>query len=381
MCKIEPLPEHRPKRDHSRLRIAYLTPDFHFHPKAFLHIPHLQYYDRNRFELFVYSSAPDTDRYTRQARAAADHWRDVANRTPERVAKQICNDRIDILIDITGHFARSPLPVFALRPAPLQISIPGYPATTGLATVDYKIVDRLTDPRGLTEHLYSEKLFRLPRPITCYAPPDDTPDITPLPALTNGFITFGSFNNRPKINPRLIALWARILLKAPNSRLLFHHTFDGYRKVSPDYRDPIARAFRSQGVSSRRLEFVGGVTVPEHLAVMAQADIALDSYPYHGSTTTCECLWIGVPVLSLAGRAHVSRVGVSLLSSAGLQDWITGSPSDYVRRAIEKTRDVDTLSRLRAGLRGRMRRSQLADGPGYIRALEDAYVKMWNHLP
>jgi protein O-GlcNAc transferase len=370
------LPERtRPQADRP-LRIAYLTPDFHFHPKAFLQIPHLQHYDRNRFELFVYSSAPKEDLYTRQARASADHWRNVANKSPSQISKHICNDRIDILIDITGHFARSPLPVFALRPAPLQISIPGYPATTGLSTVDYKIVDHQTDPPGLTEHLYTEKLFRLSRPIVCYAPPEDAPDVPPLPSRTNGFITFGSFNNRPKLNPPLMALWARILLETPNSRLLFHHTFDGYRRVSPAFRDPIARAFRSHGISSRRLEFIGGVPVPEHLAVLAQADIALDSYPYHGSTTTCECLWMGVPVLTLAGQAHVSRTGVSLLSSIGLKDWVADSPEDYVRKAVEKARGIEALNRLRSSLRARMRRSPLTDGPGYIRALEDSYLTM-----
>jgi protein O-GlcNAc transferase len=375
------IPERMIRRPNGSLRIAYLTPDFHFHPKAFLQIPHLQYYDRNRFELFMYSSAPNEDDYTRQARAAADHWRNVANKSTERISKLIRNDRIDILIDITGHFARSPLPVFALRPAPLQISIPGYPATTGLSTVDYKIVDRRTDPPGLTEHLYTEKLSRLSRPIVCYAPPEDAPELAPPPSRANSFITFGSFNNRPKLNPPLMALWARILHETPNSRMLFHHTFDGYRKVSRDFRDPIARAFRSQGISSRRLEFIGGVPIREHLAVVAQADIALDSYPYHGSTTTCECLWMGVPVLTLAGRAHVSRTGVSLLSSVGLKDWIADSPEDYVRKCVEKARDLEVLDRLRSRLRGKMRRSPLTDGAGYVRALESSYLSMWNRIP
>ena len=377
---LPPPPARGPTGRRGRLRIAYLTPDFHFHPKAFLHIPHLRHYDRDRFELFVYSSAPETDRHTRLARAAADRWRDVAKLPAARVARYIQKDAIDILIDITGHFARSPLEVFALRPAPLQVSLPGYPATTGLAAMDYKIVDRRTDPPGLTEHLYTERLFRLARPVTCYAPPEDAPDVAPLAAAANGFVTFGSFNNRPKLNPPLLALWARILLATPRSRLLFHHTFDGYPAVSADFRDPIARAFRRHGVSSRRLEFIGGVGVAEHLGVMSQADIALDSYPYHGSTTTCECLWMGVPVLTLAGRAHVSRAGATLAAGAGLPDWVAASSEEYARKAVDFARDGERLGRLRAGLRNRMRRGPLTDGEGYIRSLENAYQTMWKRL-
>jgi predicted O-linked N-acetylglucosamine transferase (SPINDLY family) len=296
------------------------------------------------------------------------------------VAQYIRSDQIDILLDITGHFSRSPLAVFALRPAPLQISIPGYPATTGLHAVDYKFVDRQTDPVGMTEHLYTEKLFRLRRPIACYAPPADSPAVTRLPARTNGFITFGSFNNRPKINGPLMSLWSRILQQIPGSRLLFHHTFNGYREVSRDFRDPIARHFRGQGVSGRRLEFIGALPIQEHLAAIAQADIALDSFPYNGLTTTCECLWMGVPVLTLAGRTHASRTGVSLLTGLGLEDWVTRSPDEYVRCAAAKARRVDALDRLREGLRTQMGQSSLVDGAGMIRALEDSFAKIWTRL-
>jgi protein O-GlcNAc transferase len=364
-------------RGHRRLRVAYLTPDFHFHPIAFLHLPYLRYFDPHKFELLVYSSAPEPDAYTRQARAAAERWRNVAGKSPEWIAKVIRQDRVDILIDITGHFARSPLPVFALRPAPLQISIPGYPATTGLRVMDYKLVDRWTDPPGMTEHLYTEKLFRLGRPIACYAPPEDAPLPGRLPLETNGYTTFGCFNNRPKIHPGLMLLWVQILRRTGRSRLLFHHTFGGHREVTSEFRDPIARFFRSHGISSRRLDFVGGVPVADHLAAMACADIALDTFPYHGMTTTLEALWMGVPVLSLAGRAHASRAGVSILTCAGLAEWIVNTPEEYVERAVEMAGCAETVISLRAGLRDRLSNSALTDGAGFIRAVEGALVTLW----
>ena len=376
----QPITAPRKHAPRDRLRIAYLTPDFHFHPHAFVHVPHLRHYSRERFELFLYHGHAVHDEYTAQARQAALRWRDVAGKPPGEIARQIRRDRIDILIDITGHFARSPLPVFALRPAPLQVSFPGYPATTGLAAVDYKIVDHYSDPPGLTEHLYTEKLFRLDRPFACYAPPHNAPAISPLPALANGYVTFGSFNNRPKLNALIMGLWAEILSRVPNSRLLLHHTFNGERKVSRDFAGPLARFFRSCGISSRRLDFVGGVSLSDHLAVMAQADIALDTFPYHGMTTTCESLWMGVPVVSLAGNVHVSRVGVSLLSSVGLNDWIAQSPQGYVDFAVAKAEDQAGLARLRSGLRSTMADSALTDGPGFIHAIEESLAVMWNDL-
>ncbi len=365
----------RPQKQ--KLRLAYLSPDFHFHPKAFLQIPHFKHFDSGRFELFLYSSAPVEDEYTGHAREACAHWREVGGQSPEEIAALIRRDGIDILIDITGHFGGSFLSVFALRPAPLQVSIPGYPATTGLDAVDYKIVDHDTDPPGLTEHLFTEHLHRLRRPFACYAPPPGIPEPNELPAIANGYVTFGSFNNRPKLNAPLMELWARILTAVPNSRLLLHHIFNGHCHVSNDFREPITRIFRKHGVCSRRLDFIGGLPLAEHFRVLAQADLALDSFPYNGMTTTCECLWMGVPVLTLAGSSHVSRVGVSLLTSVGMKEWITKNPDEYVATAVSLATTLPRLRRLRKGLRRRMTASPLTDSQGYVRALEEAFLELW----
>ena len=359
-------------------KIAYLTPDCHFHPNYFMQLAHLPYFSKTRFELFVYSTCPERDTYTRLVRAGADHWRDVKGRTPSDIARMIRRDGIDILVDITGHFARSPLPVFALRPAPLQIGTPAYPATSGLGAVDYKLVDAMTDPPGLTEHLYTEKLLRLPRTAFCYAPPPEVSPVATPPFERNGFFTFGSFNNRPKLNPPLLSWWARILRAVPDARLLFHHTFNGTCNVSGDYRDPIVRAFRAEGVSSRRLEFIGGLRFEEHLRLLPAADLALDSFPYNGCTTTCECLWMGVPVLTLSGRAHVSRTGLSILGSLGLTEWIAESPRDYVRRAVAVARRPERLGELRSTLRDRMRCSELTNGRNFVLSLEKAFLAAWS---
>jgi protein O-GlcNAc transferase len=369
-------PPRGPAHRSVRLRIGYLTPDFHFHPKAFLHIPHLRYFDRRQFQLFLYSSAAKPDEYTLQAKSAADHWRDVSKRSSPGIASQIRRDKIDVLIDITGHFAYSPLAVFALRPAPLQISIPGYPGSTGLKAISHRLVDPLTDPPGLTDPQFVEQLYRINRTIVCYGPPD-APKVPDLPSRSNGFVMFGSFNNRPKLNPWLLTLWAKLLAAVPGSRLLLHHAFNGERKVTREYRDPIARHFRSLGISSRRLEFIGGVAFEDHLNVIGQADIALDSFPYHGVTTTCECLWMGVPVVTLAGQSHVSRVGVSILNSIGLDRFVAKTPQQYVEIAVRLANNLSSLARCRSGLRERMRNSPLTDSRSYIRAIESAILDLW----
>ena len=373
---MAPSPRTNTWRRSGRLRIAYLTPDFHFHPKAFLHIPHLRYFDRRQFELFLYSSASNPDEYTLQARAAADHWREVSKRSSSEIASQIRRDKIDVLIDITGHFAHSPLAVFALRPAPLQISIPGYPGSTGVKAISHRLVDPLTDPPGLTDPQFAEQLYRINRTTVCYGPPPNASTVRDLPARSNGFVTFGSFNNRPKLNPWLLTLWAKLLEGVPGSRLLLHHAFNGERKVTREYRDPIARHFRSLGISSRRLEFIGGVAFEDHLNVIAQADIGLDSFPYHGVTTTCECLWMGVPVVTLAGQSHVSRVGVSILDSIGLGRFVAKSPQQYVEIAVRLVNNLSALERLRSGLRERMSNSPLTDSRSYIRAIESAILDL-----
>ena len=363
---------------HHRLRIGCVSPDFREHPKAFLQFRHFRHFDRKRFELYFYSTRSADDGYNAEARATADHWREAVDLSPDQIASMIKQDEIDILVDVTGHFANSPLPVFALRPAPLQVSLSGYPATTGLPQIDFKIVDHITDPGSAQDAFYAEKLHRLNRPFACYAPAPTAPPVGPSPIERNGFVTFGCFNRRSKINQPILSLWAEILRRTPGSRLLFHYPVGKDGGIPPESRNSISRCMRAGGVSSRRLDFRGYTPLEEHLTMVSSVDIALDTFPYAGMTITFDCLWMGVPVVTLASDAHVSRTGASILSSLNLCDWIANSREQYVEIAVQHAQDSLQLATLRQGLRPALAASPLADGRGYARALENAFLEMWS---
>jgi predicted O-linked N-acetylglucosamine transferase (SPINDLY family) len=230
----------------------------------------------------------------------------------------------------------------------------------------------------MTEHLHSEELVRLRGCFYCYEPPSDSPPVDTLPALTNGHVTFGVFNRPQKITDRMLRIWARILNRVPGSRILFHHVYNGPRPVQPEFQDPICKVMDSEGISRERLEFIGMRSpVEAHLAVFNSVDIALDTYPYHGLTTTCESLWMGVPVVALAGVSHVARTGVSINACLGLHDWTAGTEAAYVRIAVGAARDPEALSRLRAGLRGRMEASVLTDPAAYAAEIENVCRRLW----
>jgi len=371
------VPARCPRTRSARLRLGYLSANFGLNPEGFFTLPFLQSHDRSRVEVFCYSNRV-SDSWTPRFRNAADHWRDVWGQSDERVADQIASDSIDILVDLSGHFEGGRLPVLAQRAAPIQVSFPTYPATTGLTAVQYRITDRWTDEPGRTETLHTEKLIRLNRCYCCYAPPLDAPAVAPLPALQNGFVTFGVLNRPQKITDQMLRVWGGILRETPGSHILFHHVYNGARPVQPEFRDPILRVLAETGVSPDRIEFVGlRSPIDAHLAVFNQVDISLDTFPYHGMTTTCESLWMGVPVVALAGSSHVSRVGLSLSTSVGLERFVAETEDQYVSIARENAGDLDALARLRASLREGMRRSPLTDVAGYSRCLEDAYEAMW----
>jgi predicted O-linked N-acetylglucosamine transferase (SPINDLY family) len=242
--------------------------------------------------------------------------------------------------------------------------------------MDFKIVDEVTDPKPRNDGWYAERLYRLPRPFACYAPAPTVPPVGPAPCERNGFVTFGCFNRRTKIQPPMMALWAEILRRSPSSRLLFHFPIAKDRQLPPAIRDPIARFFRARGISSRRLEFYGYRPIEEHLSLVSSADIALDTFPYAGMTITLDCLWMGTPVVTLAGGAHVSRTGTSMLTCLDLRDWIARSPKQYVEIAVRKARNASGLAGLRRNLRPSMANSPLTDSADYIRSLERAFTEM-----
>jgi len=368
-----------PSRQPTRLRIGYLSANFCSNPELFFSLPLLQNHDRSRFAIYLYSSTWRPDAHTEHFSSISDVFRPIASKSDAEVCRIIRRDGIHILVDLSGHFAEGRLGVLARKPAPIQVSFPTYPSTTGLATVNYRIGDGQTDPRNAVDSLYSEQLIRLRRCYCCYQPPDAP--LGDLLVRTAAPVAFGIFNRPAKVTDPMLRVCARLLARVPGSRLLFHHTYNGSGSVSNSYRKPIRRIFQDAGIDPRRLLFIGGLPLAEHLQTIAGVDIALDTFPYNGMTTTCECYWMGVPVVTLAGAAHVSRVGISLASAMGLRDWIAETNEDYIDIAVAKACDLGGLRRLRSGLRQRMLNSSLTDARGYARAMERAYLNMWKvHL-
>jgi protein O-GlcNAc transferase len=363
-----------PRVAHRRLRIGYVSPDLRTHSIAFFIEPLLAAHNHDKYEIFCYANVTHPDAVTKRLQALADCWRDVAKLSDDQAARLIREDRIDILIDLAGHTADNRLLVFARKPAPIQVAYLGYPNTRGLTTINYWLSDAYADPVTSSEHYYVEEIVRLPRGFNCYRPLPESPEVGPLPALRAGHITFGSFNNASKISEPTIACWAKILLGVPTARLLLKA-----RALSDEQtRDHVRQAFAANGIAPQRIDMIGRVaSSAEHLALYNRVDIGLDTFPYNGHTTTCEALWMGVPVVTLAGQTHAARVGVSLLTHAGLPEFIAENPEAYVALAVALAKDLKHLQALRQGLRMQLQRSPLMDAVGFTRALEAAYREMW----
>ncbi len=356
-----------------RLRLGYISPDFAHHAVAYFIEPVLAAHDRTRIEIFCYASVAAPDRFTDRLRGFAEHWRDIARLDDDAAAALIRADHLDLLIDLAGHSARHRLLVLARRPAPVQATWIGYPNTTGLDAIDYRLTDAICDPAGQTEAWHAEKLVRLPANFSCYRPDDDAPPVNDLPATASGAITFGCFNQFAKVTPAVIALWARLLIELPAARLLLKSRGLGDSVVA----DRVRAAFAEAGIAPARLILNGDeLSVADHLGLYYDVDLALDPFPYNGTTTTCEALWMGVPVITLAGRTHAARVGASLLTHVGLPDWIAATPDDYVVRAVAAARDLPQLAVLRRGLREKMRTSPLCDAAHFTRGFEAACAAM-----
>jgi predicted O-linked N-acetylglucosamine transferase (SPINDLY family) len=337
--------------------------------------PLLHGHDRRIVEVFCYAEVGQADLVTERMRAQSDHWCSTVGMSDADVARKIEEDSIDILVDLAGHTANNRLLVFAAKPAPLQVTWLGYPNTTGLAAIDYRLVDAITDPKGKADGWASEALLRLKDGFLCYAPAADTPNPAPVPSARRGFVTFGSFNNPAKLSDPTLDAWAALLNRAPTSRLLLkgHHFFDDMAA-----RSLFAARLADRGVAPERLTLLGLQPDPAvHLALYGEIDIALDPFPYNGTTTTCEALWMGVPVVTLQGDRHASRVGASLLRGLGLGELVAADVSDYVAIGAGLAGDSVRLADLRASLRTRMRASALCDRIAFARKIEAAYRQIW----
>ena len=357
---------------HRKLRLGYVSPDFRAHACAFFLEPLLREHDRTQVEVFAYAEVGRPDEITERLRAQVDVWRSTVGMRDEEIAQRIRDDAIDIVIDLAGHTANNRLLALARKPAPVQVTWLGYPATTGLPAMDWRLTDAVAEPPGTAEHLYSEQLMRLPHSLWCYQAPGDAGEVSPLPAPgRDGQVTFGSFNSYAKIGPQVIALWARVLLAVEHSRLLMITVPGGGAQES------LWAEFEALGVARERVELRDRLPRAAYLASFREADIALDPFPCNGGTTTCDALWMGLPVVALRGNTFLSRASLSVMTAAGCPEFTAGDEDEYVARCAELASDLPRLAAIRAGLRQQVASSPLTDAKAFARDMEAAYRAMW----
>uniref|UniRef100_A0A0C9RQE7 Probable UDP-N-acetylglucosamine--peptide N-acetylglucosaminyltransferase SPINDLY n=1 Tax=Wollemia nobilis TaxID=56998 RepID=A0A0C9RQE7_9CONI len=360
------------------LVIGYVSPDYFTHSVSYFVEAPLLYHDNTKYKVVVYSAVVKADAKTHKFKERVlkkgGIWRDIYGIDEKKVASIVREDKVDILVELTGHTANNRLGMMACRPAPVQVTWIGYPNTTGLPTIDYRFTDSLADPPN-TKQKHVEELVRLPGCFLCYTPSPEAGPIVPTPALSNGFITFGSFNNLAKITPRVLRVWAKILCAIPTSRLVV--------KCKPFCCDSVRQRFLSTleelGLESLRVDLLPLILLNhDHMQAYSLMDISLDTFPYAGTTTTCESLYMGVPCVTMAGSVHAHNVGVSLLHQVGLEKLIAQNEDEYISKALELASDIPALSALRTSLRDRMLRSQLCDGPNFVQGLESTYQNLWH---
>ena len=354
-----------------RLRVGYVSHDFNRHPVALFLLPLIERHDRSAIEIYCYSAGERTDEVTRQLAGRAQVWRETVSMSSTELAELIHSDGIDILVDLSGHSGIPALGVFAQRPAPVQVTWLGYMNTTGLTRIQYRVCDGYTDPPGSADRLHTETLVRLAFAQWCYRPYLSIDPATQPPVERNGYITFGSFNQVSKVSSLTRRLWAEILMRLPGSRLVIT------RASESAAQERLLRDLETAGVTAGRISFPPNVALEEYFRRFNDVDIALDTMPYSGCTTTCDTLWMGVPVVTLPGSGSVSRGTASLLSVLGLAEWIAPTREDYVRLNLELAQNRARLSELRGLLRQRMRASPIMDEPGFAREMEKAYRNMW----
>ena len=354
-----------------RTRIGYVSADFRQHVVSRFFEPLLRHHDRSQVEVFCYAEVNKPDDVTRRLQDAAEHWRFISGLDDRTVAQMIHDDGIDILIDLGGHTVNNRLKVFTHKPAPVQATYLGYFTTTGLSAMDYWITDTRLHP-GNTVELASERLYRLSRCFLCFQPPNEAPEVAPAPCQGNA-VTFGSFNNLVKVSPQAISLWSRVLHAVPGSRLMLKSR----QLADEDLRKSLLKKFARHGVAPGRIEMMPSTrTFYEHLDAYRKVDIALDTIPRTGFTITAEALWMGVPVVTLAGERFIERISMDMLYSIGLQELVAHTEEEYVDIAAGLAGDLEQRMALRRDLRGRMAASELCDGKTLAAALEQAYRDM-----
>jgi predicted O-linked N-acetylglucosamine transferase (SPINDLY family) len=366
-AKVEFPNDRDPER---RLRVGYVSPDFRLHPVGIFLGPLLGMHDHTKFEIACYSDVRAEDKFTERFRSYADVWWDTSKLNDEQLAELVRADRVDVLVDLTMHMSGSRMLMFARKPAPVEVTYLAYCSTTGLGAMDYRLSDPYLDPVGIDESVYSEKTVRLPCTYWCYHAAKDAPEVSALPAASNGYVTFGCLNNYCKVTRPTFEAWFEILRRVPGSRLLIHVDAGSHRER--------ARAEASAaGIEPGRVEFQGFAPYEEYLKIYHRIDVALDPFPYTGGTTSCDALWMGVPIVTLAGKTAVSRGGFSILSNIGMGELVARDVEQYVRIAAELAGDLSRLGEIRSTLRERVRGSPVCDVRQFARDVEGAYRDMW----
>ena len=372
-----PLIRNRPfindKNPDRKLRVGYISPDFRNHAVNYFSEPLLTLHDSKKFEIFAYSNTEAIDSVTERLMKEVDHWRDIQFMNDDEAADLIESDKIDILVDLTGHTARNRLLVFARKPAPLQITWLGHPATSGMKAMDYRITDVHAEPSGMTEHLNVEKLWRLPDIFCCYKAHENSPDVIDHPPFEdNGYITFGCFNNFAKVTETVLKTWARILEQVPNSRLLLEITGIDH----PKFKEDVEHRLKDFGFPVERVTLEPRKK-SNQFNLYNKIDIALDPFPCAGGTTSMDTMWMGVPLVTLSGKHFVSRMGVTILKNAGLPELITNSIDGYITTAVDLANDHARLKKMRHNLRDKVARSPLMDQKSFANNMETAYRDIW----
>ncbi len=358
-----------------RLKIAYISPDFHMHSVSVLFVGILKSHHRDQYEIFCYSDGEISDGMSVTLKKMADHWCDINHKSDAYVLQRIQEDEIDILVDLAGHTGDNRLQMMSYKPAPIQVTYLGYPNTTGLDAINYRLTDEWADPVEEKGQYYSEKLIRIPDGFLCFQPAVNIPDVAPAPFNKNGYITFGSFNNLQKINTQVISLWASVLNSVNNSRIVLK----ARGLDDDDARQRIFSEFSQLEVVAERITLLNyEENIGDHLVNYSLIDIALETFPYNGTVTTCEALWMGVPVITLRGDMHISRVGESIMYQAGLPDLIAETSENYIKIATDISNNPELINHLRGNLRPHLAHSKLMDAKGFIGHLESIYRDMWH---
>ncbi|MBX3390126.1 MAG: hypothetical protein KF691_11825 [Phycisphaeraceae bacterium] len=355
------------------LRIGYCSQDFRNRSAGHFIEPIIANHDKSMFHVTLYHNVISEDELTIRLRKHASRYIDTHRVDDKKMVDYIRGDAIDILIDLSGHTGMGRIVPFVLKPAPIQYTYMGYPNTTGLPTMDFRIVDAFTDPPG-SDHLATEKLVRMEGCFLCYTPPPHAGDPAPPPSVKNGYVTFGSFNTHTKISNHVLDVWAQLLKRVPNSRLFLK----SMAMAMPATRDRVWAYLAAQGIERSRVDLEGETKgKADHMQMYGRIDVALDPWPYNGTTTTVEAMYMGVPVVTIAGNSHVSRVGVSLLSNVGLPDLIAADEADYLEKCAAIAADEPRRIELRSKLRSMVTGSVLCDHVGFTRRLESHYRQAW----